>query len=90
MIEEFISSLPEVYFDPDDPSAWKIAIKIREQELGEMETPNYKQREQEKMKRLGFDITVTDEMISERYHHIKKELDFAKKQLERLIDQSQN
>ena len=84
MYKKFSSNLPEGFFNQDDPTAWEIAIKIREQEIREMETPNYKQREQEKMKRMVFDITVTDEMVSERYLQTKKELDFAKKELERL------
>lgn len=84
MYEKFSSYLPEGYFNPDDPAFWKIAIKVADQEIREMDATNYIQREQEKMKRMGFNITVTDEMVSKKYLQKKKELDFAKKELERL------
>ena len=90
MIERIASKIPEGYFDPNIPSAWRIIIKVNEQIIRDMETLGYKQREQEKMKKLGLDITITDDMLSERYLEIKKELDFAKKQLKRLIGQRQN
>lgn len=90
MYEKFSSHLPDGYFDPKDPTFWKIAINISEQEIEKMESPNYKKQEQDKMKRIGFDITVTDEMISDRYMQTKKELDFAKKELKKLSDSRKN
>ena len=90
MYEKFSSYLPEGYFKPDDPTFWKIAIKVTDQKIREMDNPNYIQREQDKMKRMGLNITVTDEMISKRYLQMKKELDFANKELERLTGGTTN
>ena len=90
MYEKFSSRLPNGFFNPDDPTFWKVSINVSEQKIKKMESPSYKQQEQEKMKRMGFDITVTDEMISERYNQTKKELDFARKELQRLTGHKNN
>jgi hypothetical protein len=84
MYEKFSSRLPSGFFNPQDLTFWSISIKVSEQKLKEMESPGYKQREQEKMKRMGFDITITDEIISQEYKQTQRELVFAREELERL------
>jgi len=86
MYEKFSSRLPSGFFNPDDPTFWRVSIKVSEQQLKDIDSPGYKQREQKKMKRLGFDITITDEMISQEYKRAQKELVFARKELKRITE----
>ncbi|MDG4476799.1 hypothetical protein [Thiovibrio frasassiensis] len=86
MYEKFSSRLPDGFFNQDDPTFWRVAIKVSEQKIKDIETSGYKQLEQKKMERMGINITVTDELISEEYKQTKKELNFARKELKRLTE----
>jgi hypothetical protein len=86
MYEKFSSRLPDGFFSPDDPTFWRASIKVSEEKLKDIESPYYKEREQKKMKRMRFDITITDEIISQEYKQTHEELAFARKELKRLTE----
>ena len=86
MYEKFTSRLPEGFFNPDDPTFWRASIKVSEQKLKDIESPDYKEREQKKIKRMQFNITINDEIISQEYKQTQEELAFARKELKRLTE----
>jgi hypothetical protein len=86
MYEKFSSRLPGGFFNHDDPTFWRASIKVSEQKIKDIESPGYKEREQRKMKKMRFNITVTDEMISQEYKQTQDELAFARKELKRLTE----
>lgn len=86
MYEKFSLRLPDGFFNPDDPIFWRASIKVSEQKLKDIESPGYKEREQNKITKMRFDITITDEMISQEYKQTQEELAFARKELKRLTE----
>jgi hypothetical protein len=87
MLKKFSKGI-ETFFNPNDPKQWEIAIKLREDRAREMEAPDFAQKEQKKMKKLGFNITITEDMMGKEFLKTKEELNFAKIQLQKLADRT--
>ena len=84
MMTRLLSHFPDGYGNPDDPQTWEVIILVRQRKLEDMAKPGYREREQEKMAQMGFDITLTEEMVQRDRKRLSEEVQFAQERLNRI------
>jgi hypothetical protein len=84
MMTRLLNHFPEGYGNPDDAQTWEVIIMVRQRKLEDMAKPGFKEREQQKMTQMGFDVVLTDEMMQRDHQQLREEVQFAQDQLDRI------